>query len=254
VAGGRESVNTMDNGTAVLEGEHLRHTFGEGDKKTVAVNEVSLTVRPREIALIMGPSGSGKSTLLAILSGLLRPQRGKVKAMGEDLWALPERARKAFRLRNYGFVFQGFNLFPALTAWQQLEIVLRWGQHLPRREIRKRIDAMLGLLDLTKQARHLPAQLSGGEKQRVAVARALIKEPTVCFADEPTSSLDWPRGRQVIDMLCQAAQRKGSAVLVVSHDPRLIPFMDRVYSQEEGRLRERQSSAGLPEYNEGGGI
>ena len=152
----------------------------------------------------MGPSGSGKSTLLAVLSGLLLDS-GKVLSLGVDVWSLPEKQQEAFRLRHVGFIFQGYNLFPALTARQQLEMVLRWGQGASAREARRRSEEMLALLGLARKAHLRPAEMSGGEKQRVAIGRALMKNPDFCFADEPTSALDWARGEQVIELLRAAA-------------------------------------------------
>src|SRR5213076_327767 len=130
---------------------------------------VSLELYQGELGLIMGPSGSGKSTLLAALAGLKRPDSGQVVALGEDLWQLSDRDRKEFRLRHCGFIFQGYNLFPALTARQQLEIVLRWGQGVRGRDARRQADAMLDRLGLGRKVHLRPAQLSGGEKQRVAI-------------------------------------------------------------------------------------
>jgi putative ABC transport system ATP-binding protein len=206
--------------------------------KTTALSDVSLDLFPGQLVLLMGPSGSGKSTLLAVLSGLLRPDRGQVRALEQDLWQLSERQREEFRRRHCGFIFQGYNLFPALTARQQLEMVLRWGEGVPRREARRRGDAMLTFLGLKAKADQRPGQLSGGEKQRVAVGRALIKQPTFCFADEPTSALDWSHGQQVVQLLRVAADDSGATLLVVSHDPRLIPHADRVLHIEDGRLTE----------------
>ncbi len=224
--------------TVVLRGEDLTHSFGVGEAATRALDGVNLSLHRGEMVLLLGPSGSGKSTLLAVLSGLLRPDRGRVSVLGEELWRLPSGARKALRLKHFGFVFQGFNLFPALSARQQLEMVLRWGESLSPREARGRAAEMLAALGLTAKAGLRPTQLSGGEKQRVAVARALLKRPTVCFADEPTSALDWANGRRVVELLRQIAREHGTAVLVVSHDPRLIPFADRALHLEDGRMVE----------------
>ncbi|HMC89900.1 MAG TPA: ABC transporter ATP-binding protein [Gemmataceae bacterium] len=214
----------------------MTRIFGDGDEEVVAVNDVSLDLFPREIALLMGPSGSGKSTLVAVLSGLLRPTSGQVQILGEELWALSERGRQRFRLEHFGFIFQGFNLFPGLTARQQLEIVLRWGRGLSQRQACQRARELLGALGLQEHAARIPEQLSGGEKQRVAVARALVKAPNVCFADEPTSALDWEHGRQVVELLREAAHTRNAAVLIVAHDARLIPYADRLYYLEDGRL------------------
>lgn len=241
----------------MIEGQHLQQRFGEGKSATHALRDVSIAIRQGELALIMGPSGSGKSTLLAALSGLMRPQEGRVLALGQDLWGMSDARRKDFRREHFGFIFQGYNLFPALSARQQMEIVLHWASGVPFRERRDRVAAMLNLLGLGGKEYHRPEQLSGGEKQRVAIGRALIKQPAVCFADEPTSALDWERGRQVMGMLTEAARSQGTAVLIVSHDPRLMPFVDRIFLQEEGALRETTGAMEMhpfPEVEVGGGI
>jgi putative ABC transport system ATP-binding protein len=227
-----------------LRGRNLSRLFGDGDSQTTALDHVSLDLYPGQIALLMGPSGSGKSTLLAVLSGLLHPTGGQVLALGEDLWKMSERQRERFRLRNVGFIFQGYNLFAALNARQQLEMVVRWGEGASRRVARKRADEMLDLLGLAKKARLHPAELSGGEKQRVAIGRALIKDPKFLFADEPTSALDWAHGEQVVELLRNAAHERGATILVVAHDSRIVPFVDRVYYLEDGNLRDPEG-AGL---------
>jgi putative ABC transport system ATP-binding protein len=224
--------------TATIRGRHLTKTFGEGETLTTALAEVSLDLYAGQLVMLAGPSGSGKSTLLAVLSGLLRPNSGRVFAQDLDIWAMTEKQREDFRLRNVGFIFQGYNLFPALTARQQLEMVLRWGKGSPAREARTRADEMLDLLGLAKKAHLRPNQLSGGEKQRVAIGRALIKEPSFCFADEPTSALDWKHGEQVIELLRVAAHDRGSTILVVGHDARIVPHVDRVFHLEDGILAE----------------
>lgn len=225
-----------------LRGVRLTRTYGEGQVRSIALNEVSLDLYPGQLALLMGPSGSGKSTLLAVMSGLLQPNGGQVLARENnrflDIWTLTDKQREQFRLRNCGFIFQGYNLFPSLTAQQQLEIVLRWGGNVGGREAKKRSDEMLGLLGLGKRANAKPAQLSGGEKQRVAIGRALIKNPRFCFADEPTSALDWSSGERVIELLRAAAHERESTILIVSHDHRIIPYVDVHYRLEDGRLME----------------
>ena len=220
----------------VLLAKRLHRTFVSGHWPTKALDDVSIDCFAGESALIMGPSGSGKSTLLSVLSGLSVPDRGQVVAHGTELTRLSAAERKRFRLRHCGFVFQGHNLFPALTAREQLELVLLWGEGFTPKEARREADAMLDLLGLRKQTRLLPAELSGGEKQRVAIGRALIKKPTLCFADEPTSALDWERGKRVVDLLRDVAKRDRATVIVVSHDARVRPFMDRTYHMEDGKL------------------
>lgn len=236
----------MGNGTktAVLRGVRLVKTYGDGDSRRVVLHECTLELYPGQVVLLMGPSGSGKSTLLAILSGLLEPDEGQVLVDDEgqlrDLWQMAPAERDRYRRRHTGFVFQGYNLLPALTARQQLEIVLHWcGDY---RDSRRRVDELLERLGLQQLQGKKPAQLSGGEKQRIAIARALVKNPAFVFADEPTSALDWENGQRVMELLRLAAHERQAAVLVVSHDQRLLPYVDVHYHLEDGYLEER----GLP--------
>ncbi|HMP16451.1 MAG TPA: ABC transporter ATP-binding protein [Gemmatales bacterium] len=223
----------------VLQGLHLCRAFGSGAERTVALDSTSIYLFPGQFTLLMGPSGSGKSTLLAILSALLPPDSGHVIVGGHDIWSLTEVQREKLRGREFGFVFQGYNLFPALSARQQLEIVLRWGNQLGGREARKRSEAILDRLGLGKKLHLRPNQMSGGEKQRVAIARALVKQPRVCFADEPTSNLDWHHGENVVRLLKEMVLEMNLSLLVVTHDHRLEPFADRILHLEDGHLLER---------------
>ncbi len=232
----------MSESVALLEGRQLGRTYGQGELMTRALQEVSLDLLPGQVTLLMGPSGSGKSTLLAVLGGLLRPHGGRVLALGTDLWQLTEREQERFRQQYFGFIFQGCNLLSPLNAQQQLEIVLRWGQGMGGRAARLKAAAMLEVLDLPSKHHLRPCQLSGGEKQRIAVGRALIKRPRICFADEPTSALDWPHGEQVVRLLRAAADEQGAAVFIVSHDVRITPFVDQVLHLEDGRLTETETS------------
>jgi putative ABC transport system ATP-binding protein len=240
---------THDDYTPVpaLKARQLSRSYGDGESRAVAVNDASIDLYAGQVALLMGPSGSGKSTLLAVLSGLLRPDCGQVMTLGQDLWALSEKQRERFRLLNCGFIFQGYNLFASLTARQQLEMVVRWGEGASFRDARRRADEMLELLGLAKKAHLHPAELSGGEKQRVAIGLALIKSPKFCFADEPTSALDWHHGEHVVEQLRNAAHDRGATVLVVAHDARIIPFADRVFYMEDGCLRETEDEAKVRE-------
>jgi putative ABC transport system ATP-binding protein len=232
--------------TPALEAVQLVRSFGDGAQRRVALNGTSFDLQAGRIALLMGPSGSGKSTLLAILSGLLRPDSGQVRVRSEsgivDLWSLSDNEREAYRRKHTGFIFQGYNLFPALTALQQLEIVLKWGGNLSSGEARDQSAAMLERLGLSRQMHKKPAQLSGGEKQRVAIGRALVKQPTFLFADEPTSALDWENGQHVIELLRDAAHSRGATIFVVSHDHRMVPFMDVSYHLEDGHLEEQDQA------------
>lgn len=219
-----------------LSGVGLSRSFGHGETQTYALQDVSVALHQGELNLLMGPSGSGKSTLLAVLSALLRPNTGQVQALDHDVWNLDEMGLEQFRLRHCSYIFQGYNLFPALTAREQLEIVLRWGEGVSSREARHRSEKVLSQLGLGKKLHLRPAEMSGGEKQRVAIGRALVKNPSFLFADEPTSALDWENGQQVIELLNNVARNQGATVLVVTHDPRLLPFADRIYEMADGQL------------------
>lgn len=237
-----------------LRGRNLTRTFGTGDTKTTALHEVSIDITTGQVDLLMGPSGSGKSTLLAVLSGLLRPDSGQVMSLGQDIWAMSDRERERFRLKHVGFVFQGYNLFASLTARQQLEMVVRWGEGASARDARRRADEMLSLLGLGKKSHLRPTELSGGEKQRVAIGRALIKDPNFCFADEPTSALDWAHGEQVIELLRAAAHERGATVLIVAHDARIVPYVDRVFHLEDGCLRENDDENQHSDHDKNGSL
>ena len=215
-----------------LHADGLVKGFKSGRSRIEVLKQVDFGASHGEVALVMGPSGSGKSTLMACMSGLQRPDAGRVTALGQDLWRLPESRIDRFRLDHCGFVFQGFNLFPALTALQQVEVVLKY-QGVPRREARKRATAALEEVGLTPRMRQRPSELSGGEKQRVAIARALAKSPRLIFADEPTSALDGENGQVVMRLLRRAAKDHGAAVICVTHDVRLESYADR--DDDDGR-------------------
>jgi putative ABC transport system ATP-binding protein len=229
--------------TPCLRAVGLTRTFSDGTRTRTALDNVSVDLFPGQLALLMGPSGSGKSTLLAVLSGLLPPDAGQVIANTRDgqidVWGLPPAGREAFRRAHVGFIFQGYNLFPALSAVQQLELVLKWGEGATPSDARKRATDMLDKLGLADQRKKKPAQLSGGEKQRVAIGRALVKDPAFLFADEPTSALDWENGRQVIALLRDAAHTSGTTSFVVSHDERMLPYVDVCYYLNNGQLETR---------------
>jgi putative ABC transport system ATP-binding protein len=218
----------------VLEAEDLSRSYGEGSTRVTVLRSVSLCADRGEFVLLMGPSGSGKSTLLSVLSGLARPDTGRVRLFGQDVWSLSDAGRERLRRRHCGFVFQGYNLFPALTAREQLEMVLRWGEGLSAREAGRRVTEALDLLGLGDKGGLFPSQLSGGEKQRLATGRALLKRPDVCFADEPTAALDWANGSQVVELLRDRARRDNTLMFVVAHDSRLIPYADRLFYLDDG--------------------
>lgn len=232
--------------TPSLQAVQVHKSFVSGVVRVQVIEGLTLSIYPAELTLISGPSGCGKSTLLSLLSGLQRADAGHSIALGENLGALSVRALERFRLHHTGFVFQGFNLFPALTALEQVQLPLGY-LGLSDRESEKRARRALDEVDLSHRASMRPAQLSGGEKQRVAIARAIAKEPQLLFADEPTSALDADSGQRVIDILHRIAHAHGTTVLCVSHDPRLVRHADRVLGMEDGAIRSdwRQPDAPL---------
>jgi putative ABC transport system ATP-binding protein len=222
-------------GAIAIRAKGLTKRYTSGNAVLTVLDDAAFWARSGEIALVMGPSGSGKSTLIAVLSGLLRPDAGQVSALGADLWALRPAEIDRFRLANCGFIFQGFNLFPALTALEQVSQVLRFAGRSPK-AARAQAEATLDAVGMTPRLHLRPAELSGGEKQRVAIARALAKQPRLIFADEPTSALDGENGQRVIALLQGAAREQDAAVICVTHDQRLEAWADRVIHIEDGRI------------------
>jgi putative ABC transport system ATP-binding protein len=218
-----------------LDAKGLSKAYRIGKVRQVVLKNVDFTAYHGQVTMVMGPSGSGKSTLIAALSGLMRPDEGVVVALGESLWDKSDGRIDRFRLEHCGFIFQGFNLFPALDATQQVVQVLKYCG-VGKRESLTRATAALEAVGLGQRLRQLPAELSGGEKQRVAIARALAKSPALIFADEPTSALDSANGRVVIELLHQAARERDAAIVVVTHDPRLEAHADRIIHMEDGKI------------------
>ena len=218
-----------------LRADGISKAFFSGHQRTQVLDGLDLSIEAGELTLISGPSGCGKSTLLAVLSGLQKVDGGRVLALGSELGQLNLRALERFRLQHTGVVFQGFNLFPALNAIEQVELPLSH-MGLSRQEARQRARSSLEEVGLAHRMLLRPAELSGGEKQRVAIARALAKEPELLFADEPTSALDAANGQIIIDILHRIAKTHGTTVLCVSHDPRLVVHADRVLAMEDGRI------------------
>jgi putative ABC transport system ATP-binding protein len=209
--------------------------YGTGETSVAALAEASLEILPGQVTLIEGPSGSGKTTLISILGLLLKPTSGEVWIEGRNVAGLTERDLPGLRARNFGFVFQGFNLFPALTALENVAIAIEMKNPKakdPRGEARRLLD----LVGMTSRSHHLPADLSGGQKQRVAIARALGGNPPIIIGDEPTAALDTKTALSVMELLRELASSHGRAVVVVTHDPRLERFADRVVRVEDGRI------------------
>ncbi|HAT2628865.1 TPA: ABC transporter ATP-binding protein [Serratia marcescens] len=208
-----------------------------GSLTVPVLRHLSLTVNPGELTLISGPSGCGKSTLLSLLSGLQQPDSGKAIALGIDLSTFSRAAMERFRLEHTGFIFQGFNLFPSLTAIEQVQLPMGY-LGVSKRTSEERAMAALEDVGLSHRAHMYPAQLSGGEKQRVAIARAVAKAPKLLFADEPTSALDAESGQRVINILHRIARTYGVTTLCVSHDPRLMSHADRLLHMEDGAIQQ----------------
>ena len=210
--------------------------YQSGVERFQVLQGVDLEIQRGDVQLLMGPSGSGKTTLLSILAGMLTPTYGSVKLLGQEITYMTRDQLSKFRLQNIGFIFQGFNLFPALTAAENVEIALKI-KGIPNSQMRKQALQLLEQVQLDNRANHLPRDLSGGQKQRVAIARALAGDPKIIMADEPTASLDSHSGHAVIELLRLLAKDAGRTVLIVTHDPRLVDVADRVGYLEDGILK-----------------
>jgi len=221
--------------TPVLALDDLTKHFKTGTGVLAAVSNVSLEIAPGELTALMGPSGSGKTTLLEIMGAILRPTRGRVAICGREVGTLSEAERSAIRLAHVGFVFQSYNLFPTLTARQNVEIALDL-RGIKGRARRIEAEDLLDQVELNDKANTYPADLSGGQKQRVAIARALAGSPSVILADEPTAALDSMSGRRITKLFRGLARTGQRSVVIVTHDSRIADFADRVLQMEDGRI------------------
>ena len=228
-----------------LRVEHVTKRFGAGQTEVVAVRDVTLTVAPGEVILIMGPSGSGKTTLLLMLGALLRPTSGDIEVDGTLISVLAERRLPEVRLKQFGFVFQDFNLMSALTVLENVALVAQLAG-AAKNEARHRAQTTLTQLGLEQRLRFLPEKLSGGEKQRVAIARALVNHPRIILADEPTANLDSKIGHEIMRLLRRIAKEQGRSVVIVSHDQRIRDIADRVLWLEDGQFKALQTMATDP--------
>jgi putative ABC transport system ATP-binding protein len=221
----------------VIEIRNLEKHYGDGAAKVSALQSIDLDVRAGEVLVLMGPSGSGKTTLLSIMGCILRGSGGSVRIRGQEVADLPESQLPAVRLRHFGFIFQGFNLFPALTARENVEIAFDLKRY-SKRDARKQAEQLLAGVGLRDKLDALPADLSGGQKQRVAIARALAGDPEIVLADEPTAALDSSSGKTVMEILSGMARERERAVVIVTHDPRVLNYADRVVHIADGRIAE----------------
>ena len=211
----------------------LSKTYRRGDTIVHALRDVNISIAPGTFTAIMGPSGSGKSTLLHCMAGLDTPSSGTVQLAGTDLSAMSETQLTKLRRREVGFVFQAFNLLPALTVKQNILLPGRLSGHRPRRDWVREVIARTGLRD---RLGHRPAELSGGQQQRVAIARALVMRPAVLFADEPTGALDNRSSREILQLLRECVERAVLTVVMVTHDPIAASFADTVLFVDDGRI------------------
>jgi len=214
----------------------LQHHFGSGNLRRKVLHNIGLTIRSGEIVLLTGPSGSGKTTLLTLIGGLRQGQCGSLQVLGRELIGASDRALSEAR-REHGYIFQAHNLHRSLTALQNVRMALEVRGELSPNTMNQRAAALLTQVGLQDHIHHYPDQLSGGQQQRVAVARALVHNPPVLLADEPTAALDSRSGRDVVILMQRLAREQGSTILLVTHDNRIFDIADRILGLEDGQLQ-----------------
>ena len=222
-------------GLVMIQTVDLVKEFRMGSQRIFALNGVDLEIEPGEFLCVMGPSGSGKSTLLNLIGGLDRPTKGQIVVEGRDLATLDENALAAYRRRGVGFVFQTFNLIPTMTALQNVAFPMIFAR-VPASQRKVRAGELLTEMGLGDRLDHRPTELSGGEQQRVAMARALANDPEIILADEPTGNLDSRTGHEVMEVLARVNREEQRTILVVSHDPDVAAFAGRVLRLLDGRI------------------
>jgi putative ABC transport system ATP-binding protein len=229
-----------------IECRGVRKHFGSGDNRMEVLRRTDFQARAGELTFIVGPSGSGKTTLLSVIAGLLDLEEGSLRVLGLDMRAMKPAEHLKFRRENVGFLFQQYNLLPALTAIENTAVPLI-AAGVPHRDANRRAGALLESIGLGARLSALPSQLSGGQQQRVALARALVHEPKLIICDEPTAALDHHTGDQVMSLLATHALRPDRAVIVVTHDTRVLRFGHRITHMEDGRIVETQDRPSLEE-------
>ncbi len=212
-------------------------TYGTGDARVMALRGIDLDVRRGELLMLVGPSGCGKTTLISVIAAILSQDSGNCEVLGQDLMGMDQNERTRFRGVSLGFVFQLFNLLPALNAVENVSVPLLING-VSRKNAETRASEILVKVDLGTRLSALPAQLSGGQQQRVAIARALVHDPKLIVCDEPTSSLDHETGRSVMNILRGIAKSPDRALIVVTHDPRIFEFADRIAHMDDGKIIE----------------
>ncbi|NEZ42772.1 ABC transporter ATP-binding protein [Paenibacillus alvei] len=217
----------------ILRIDHLSKQYGKGESAVTALDDVSFSVRKGEFVAIIGPSGSGKSTLLHMLGGVDRPTSGKVFVEDTDMYALDETQLAIFRRRQIGLIYQFFNLIPVLTVEENMTLPLL----LDKQKVdKKQLDVLVGTLNLKHRLNYLPNQLSGGQQQRVSIGRALISNPAIILADEPTGNLDSKNSSEIVDLLKMLNKTYQQTLIVITHDERIALQADRIISIEDGRI------------------
>lgn len=214
---------------------NLIHAFGKGALRKTVLTDIALSLYPGEVVILEGPSGSGKTTLLTLIGALRSVQRGSLKILGRELHGA-QKKRLIQTRSQIGFIFQSHNLLACLTAHENVSTSLKLHPHVARREYRTRSVEILKAVGLGDHVDYYPKNLSGGQKQRVAIARALVSRPKLLLADEPTSSLDSKTGRDVVEIMQRLAKEEGCAVLLVTHDNRILDIADRILHMEDGRI------------------
>jgi putative ABC transport system ATP-binding protein len=225
---------TVLSSVSVVATQALNKTYQLGDTNVEVLKGVTLKVAKGELVALCGPSGSGKTTLLNLISGIDRPTSGRILVLGEDLTVQDEDLLAEFRCDNVGYVFQSYNLVSTLTVAENVAFPMEWIRK-PAAEVEARVVELLKTVGLQHRANHFPAQLSGGEQQRVAFARALANDPELVLADEPTGNLDTKNGQKINEMLRQL-KTDGKTIIVATHDPKLMELADRTVCLEDGRL------------------
>jgi len=221
---------------ALLRLSDVTKTYRMGEETVPALREVSLTMQPGEFTALMGPSGSGKSTMLNICGLIDHPDSGKVELEGDNIGLLAEQALTLVRREKIGFIFQGFNLVPVMTTFENVEYPL-FLSGIPAQERRRRVSDILAKVGLAELERRRPDELSGGQRQRVAIARALVKAPKLIIADEPTANLDSATSSQIVGVMHELGRMIGTTFLIATHDPRLTLLCDRVITMNDGVLQ-----------------
>jgi len=238
------STRGAGNPTLAVEIRGISKQFGSGERRVEALKEVDWEVYAGQMSLIVGPSGCGKTTLLSVVAGILNSDEGSVTIFGQEVSAMTDRARTRFRAKHIGFVFQQYNLLPALTAAENASIPLVIAGWSKAKAV-GRAKAVLDSLGMGKKTESLPNQLSGGQQQRVAIARALVHEPSLIVCDEPTAALDHETGLSVMELLREAAVKPDRAVVVVTHDNRVFHFGERIAHMDDGRIVQVEDKTGV---------